>query len=180
MQKTYRLLLLAIAFAMPLFMASTSNAQQLIRVHPMLNAIEVRDSFGHTVLRGGANYADDEFSVKLHGTGFYNHDAEGKARVELDFDDGRIEEQKVTLKVDDLAEHQRYDVFINGVNSGSFVTDDDGDAYISIDREMDDDDKVKIKSEIDDHDVEIDVERDDDGDIDVDVDDDDDIDVDID
>ena len=136
MQFNLRLLLIPFLFVFVLGVTAV-NAQHK-RLLTGMGPIEVVDDTGTPVLTGVIDSAGGKIEVRLVSTGVeHENDAYGTAEIENDTDNGRLKEQKITLKVRDLEDSAHYTLMIDGVPATTFSTNHDGDAEVKIKRKID-------------------------------------------
>jgi hypothetical protein len=136
MRINLRLLLIPFLFVFVFAVAGVKAQHQ--RLLTSTGAIEVVDDTGTPVLTGVVEWPGGKLKTRLVSTGVeHEDDAYGTIEIENDTDNGRMKEQKITLKVRDLEDSAHYTVLMDGVPMTTFTTNQDGDAEVKIKRKVD-------------------------------------------
>jgi hypothetical protein len=136
--KSSRLLLIPLIFLFTFAMAFQANAQKRLLVTGSVQTIEVVNAAGEPVLTGISDFVGEKFDVRLVSTGIESDDdAKGMAKIKLEIDDGKVEEQDIEVKVQDLEDSAHYTLIIDGFAVTTFTTNHDGDAEVKMHRKID-------------------------------------------
>jgi hypothetical protein len=148
MQKSMKLLLLPLVlmFAVAMTIVGRADDTRVLSGHShniMSQFVEITDSTGQVVLRGGSYVLDHrksdvvkQFRAELKSTGIID-EADGLAYIMIDSEDNEIDEHSINVELDDMAANASYDLFINGEKLASVTTDDEGEADIEMKLEND-------------------------------------------